>query len=109
MFRHRCVVKLHSRKVYRRQYKSVDSQKEQMTASKEQTEVSNETLRDIDLVIVYLYGRKEEAIQALFGHSNEEYQKEWRDRSVAEFWRHLDPAARREVVKLARKMGEWEG
>tara|TARA_R110002110_G_scaffold145190_6_gene334600 strand:- start:2537 stop:2818 length:282 start_codon:yes stop_codon:yes gene_type:complete len=93
-----------------------------MTASKEQTEferikeapsskdiVSNETLQDIDLVIVYLYGRKEEAIQALFGHSNEAYQKEWRDRSVAEFWRHLDPAARREVVKLARKMGEWEG
>ena len=71
------------------------------------TEVSKETLRDIDLVIVYLYGRKEEAIQALFGHSNEAYQKEWRNRSEAEFWRHLDPAHRQKLVQLARKMGEW--
>ena len=72
------------------------------------TEVNKETLRDIDLVMVCRYGRKEEAIQALFGHCHEAYQKEWRKRNEAEFWNHLDLAARREVVRLSRKMGEWE-
>ena len=69
------------------------------------TEVSKETLRDIDLVFVYLYNRKEEAIQALFGHSCEAYQKEWRDRSIVAFWCHLDSDHSRKLVQLARKMG----
>ena len=92
-----------------------------MTVSKEQTQeamkklaaakkgaVSDETLRDIDLVMVYLYGRKDEAVAALFGHSNERYQTEWRNRSATSFWCHLDMNNRKNLVRLSRKMGEWK-